>query len=1021
MVFIQKKKFTQGRELVFSILCLVLGQFPNVLHAQQTAYFSHDLVYRKALELYDHQSYAGASKLFEQVYLHSTKTQAQKSTLEEDGLQGVNARFYKALCEMKLGNRVSEDEMTGLINTYPYAPMSHTVALEIGFYHFQQGDYAGAISRLKDISESSLIREEQDELNFKYGFSLFKLKQTTDASTHFSRVDDHKNTYQDDAIYYRAHIDYENKEYNVALAELKKLPAGSKYLAIYPVYVSQIYLLRGDIDSAILLTKPLTEQATSPYLPLLSKTLGSAYFFKEKYAEAAKAFNVFKESNFANQETHQDNYQIGYSYYENGEYEKAIKELSQLYDQHDVYAQSGLYALGQCFLKTGQNPNARSAFQLASQLNGDVKITENALVYYIKLSYEAGLDQDALSAAAAFVKNYPRSSAITEVKTLQANVLMHAHNYEEAYETLKSIPDRNNQAETAFQKVSYFYGIENFNNTNYPQAKQLFDESLQHDVLGNFVLLARYWKAEACFNLKQYDESIQGYQNFLSTPGALSSADYKDSFYGSGYAYFKKEDYTRALSGFEKYVQLMPKDEVMKDDARMRMADCYFMLKSYVKAKEQYTTISTAKGAGADYAMFQSAMIQGLQKNTAAKLAMLTNLLHTYPNSAYGADAGYEIAYAHFVGGNLKLSQDEFTALISRYPQSSYVPRSLMNIGLIYYNSNDDKNALQYYQQVVKNYPGSPESKNSLAAIRNIFVDQGNPDGFVAYANSTGMPVSQTGEDSISYQAASTRFANGDNSGSLTSFDAYLQKFPSGYFASEAHFYRSQALQNLKKPEEALPDYEFLINKSTNSTFTENALVNAAGIYLVQQKWDTALPYYKRLEQYAQDRENYSLATSGLATCYFQMNQPDSCLFYTAKVIGSTKSTVQQTSHANLLAGKSFLIKADTTQSLKPLGLTAKGRNIDAAEARYLLAFIQFKAKNFKASMKTLFELVKQLPGYDYWVAKSFVLLADNYTATGDIFQARSTLISIIRNYKPDDEVKNSANLKLSQLQRIKK
>lgn len=1007
------------RGVIFFILCLVSGQLP--LHAQETDYFSKDIAYRKALELYDHQTYAGASKLFEQVYLHSTKVQAEKSTLEADDLEAVNARFYKALCEMKLGNASSEDEMTRLIADYPYAPMSHTVALETSFYHFQQGDYPGAISRMKSISEGSLVKEEQDELNFKYGYSLFKLKQGTDASTHFSRVDDHANVYQQDAIYYKAHIAYENKQYNTALTELKKLPAGSAYLAIYPVYAGEIYLSRGDIDSAILLTKPLTVQGTSPYLPLLSKTLGSAYFFKEKYADAAKAFDVFRESSFAGQETHQDNYQIGYSYYENGEYEKAIKELSQLYDQHDLYAQSGLYALGQCFLKTSQNPNARSAFQLASQLNGDAKITENALVYYIKLSYEAGLDQDALSAAAAFVKNYPHSSSITEVKTLQADVLMHAHNYEEAYETLKSIPDRNNQAETSFQKVSYFYGIENFNDNNYLQAKQLFDESLQHDVLGNFVLLAKYWKAEACFTLKQYDESILAYQNFLATPGAASSADYKDSFYGSGYAYFKKEDYARALSGFDKYIQLGPKDEVMKDDARMRMADCYFMLKSYQKAKDQYTAILTAKGSGADYAMFQSAMIQGLQKNTAAKLTLLTSLLHTYPNSAYSADAEYEIAYAHFVGGNLKLSQEEFTALISRYPQSSYVPRSLMNIGLIYYNSNDDKNALQYYQQVVKNYPGSPESKNSLAAIRNIFIDQGNADGFVAYANSTGMPVSQTGEDSISYQAASTKFTNGDNSGSLLSFDAYLQKFPTGYFASEAHFYRSQALQLLKKPEEALPDYEFLIHKSTNSTFTENALVNAAGIYLVQQKWDTALPYFKRLEQYAQDRENYSLATSGLATCYFQLNQPDSCLYYTGKVVGSAKSTAQQLSHANLLAGKSYLVKADTAQALKPLGLTAKGRNIDAAEARYLLAFIQFRNRNYKTSMKTLFDLVKQLPGYDYWVAKSFVLLADNYTATGDIFQARSTLISIIRNYKPDDEVKNSANLKLSQLQRIKK
>ncbi|RYE28923.1 MAG: hypothetical protein EOP42_15610, partial [Sphingobacteriaceae bacterium] len=70
----------------------------------------------------------------------------------------------------------------------------------------------------------------------------------------------------------------------------------------------------------------------------------------------------------------------------------------------------------------------------------------------------------------------------------------------------------------------------------------------------------------------------------------------------------------------------------------------------------------------------------------------------------------------------------------------------------------------------------------------------------------------------------------------------------------------------------------------------------------------------------------------------------------------------------------------------------------------------------YKASQKTCFELINKLGDYDYWVAKTFILLADNYVALKDIFQAKSTLQSIIGNYKGNDEILPTAKAKLAQL-----
>jgi TolA-binding protein len=59
---------------------------------------------------------------------------------------------------------------------------------------------------------------------------------------------------------------------------------------------------------------------------------------------------------------------------------------------------------------------------------------------------------------------------------------------------------------------------------------------------------------------------------------------------------------------------------------------------------------------------------------------------------------------------------------------------------------------------------------------------------------------------------------------------------------------------------------------------------------------------------------------------------------------------------------------------------------------------------------------VKDLPNYDYWVTKTFILLADNYVALKDTFQAKATLQSVIDNYKGDDDILPTAKQKLEAL-----
>jgi hypothetical protein len=81
----------------------------------------------------------------------------------------------------------------------------------------------------------------------------------------------------------------------------------------------------------------------------------------------------------------------------------------------------------------------------------------------------------------------------------------------------------------------------------------------------------------------------------------------------------------------------------------------------------------------------------------------------------------------------------------------------------------------------------------------------------------------------------------------------------------------------------------------------------------------------------------------------------------------------------------------------------------------------EYKQNNFKASQNKCFEIINEVPSYDYWIGKSFILLADNYVSLKDTFQAKQTLQSIIENFEVDpldpEDIKALATEKLSALE----
>ena len=72
---------------------------------------------------------------------------------------------------------------------------------------------------------------------------------------------------------------------------------------------------------------------------------------------------------------------------------------------------------------------------------------------------------------------------------------------------------------------------------------------------------------------------------------------------------------------------------------------------------------------------------------------------------------------------------------------------------------------------------------------------------------------------------------------------------------------------------------------------------------------------------------------------------------------------------------------------------------------------IFFLQDDFSSSEKYIFKLSEEFTD-DYFIAKSFILLADVYLAQGNLFQAKATLESIIENHEGQELKQIATNKK---------
>ena len=970
------------------------------LSAQQSAIYTHELKdYEKAVALYNDKQYQAAHILFEK-----TKSSNQEMDIQAD------CAYYIASSAIKLNQKNADELMEDFIEDHPTSTRQNQAYIEVAGNHFRQGRYKQSLEWYDKVDEGSLGETDRDRYNFQKGYSYFSAGDKKNADKYLLKVKDSKE-YGSQAKYYLGFMAYEGDDYKKASQYFEQVEDKEKYSEKMSYFQADMAFKEGQFQKAIDLGVPQLPKSDANEKSELSKIIGESYFNLGQYDKAIPHLKNYrgKKGKWSNT----DFYQLGYAYYKQGNYENAITEFNKIIGGNDAVAQNAYYHLGESYLKTGKKQQALNAFKNASEMAFEPKIQEDAWLNYAKLSYEIGNPyQSVPEVLGNFLEKYPATPFKQEIQNLLIDSYITSKNYTEALVLLEKNKSPENRA--AYQKVTFYRGMELATDGKHQEALALFKKSLAEQRTPRITARATFWKAETEYNLEQFNESLISYKQFLGMVEAKTTPEFKNIHYNIAYAYFKQKEYEQAAKHFADYVAVAKDDKVRLNDALLRMGDSNFVTGKYWPAMEAYNKAIDMKGIDADYALFQKGISYGFVGRNEKKIEDLTKFAQAYPKSKYADDALYELGNTYVTEKQTDKAIQTYDRLIAEYKTSTYVSKAIMRQALIYYNAEKDDQALAKFKKVVAEFPNTPEAMEAVETARLIYVDSGRTDEYAAWVKTlTFVDISDADLDNTAFEAAEKQYLQNNTKQAISTLSSYVSKFPNGISSLKANFYLAQSYYADGLETNAIPHYEFVIAKS-RSEFTEQALARLSEIYLKKNDYAKAIPVLKRLEAEADFPQNVTFAQSNLMKGYYEGKDYANAVVYADKVLANSKTEDRVKSDAQIIVARSAIKTNDEVKAkaaYAKLLTIAKGEL--AAEAMYYDAYFKNKEGKFDASNTVVQKLSKDYSGYKYFGAKGLVVMAKNYYGLKDSYQATYILESVIKNFTAYPEVIQEAQAEL--------
>ncbi len=983
-------------------------------------YSNAEAQYAEGVELYMQGKWGASERALKSYKGNTHKTQTQ---------------FYLAADAFEMRRKDAKKLLQAYLKDNTYTPYASEVHFMLGTMLVEQNKNKQALKEFENVKVKELFRPHQADYHFHRGYAFMKLNEPQKAASSFGKLKDTKSRYTLQARYYYAFCQYSMQNYGKALPEFLQIEDTELYKDIVPYYIIQIYYAQGQTEEVQSRAETLlAEKPDNPNNGELHRMIGEIYYKQEKYPEAVAQLTEYEKDATAQKKEllRDDAYALGMSYYNMSQWQSAADYLNKVRKEEDELTQNTCYHLGNTYAKLDNTQSAKMSYGAAMRYNFNNRIREEAMYNYALTTYKSSSPLgESVTAFTDFIKEYPQSQYKESIYELLCDAFIRSNNYSSALTALDSIENPTEKMEDTKQYLRYQLGSDAYMQGRTEEAIKWFDAIIKKDCERSrgqpqcrdpIVTESYYLRAECLYKQGKYKQAEEDLKQMMARQDFNKSANRLHSYYARGYACFSQNDYKSAKNWFSDYIKEAPPNEATYNDALNRIGDCCFNDRDFLQAESYYKQVAADGGVGADYALFQQGYALGLMKRYSDKVNVLESLLSKYPKSDYADDALYEIARAELQRDNNHAAINAYQRLLSQYPKSSIARKAALEKAMIYYNDKQYAQAIDGYKQVIKDYAGSEEAYSALDGLEAAYIETDNVAEYLAYTKSLGRINMTTNakEDSLTYIAAERQYMLENYTQAVAGLQKYVTQYcPGGRYCTTAQYYLADSHYRLSHKDEAMQEFITLASMPGNP-YMEEALTRVAEIAYDKEDYKTALTYFKRLQLSAAKQEKVNAARLGVLRCSYLLGENKTTVNIASEILSDAAMGKDMRQEAQYNRAKAYLALGESDLAIKDLEETsAQVRTAAGAESKYLLAETWFRKHDLDKSEALIMEFAQSNTQQQYWLARSFVLLADIYVERGDLFQAKQYLLSLRQNYRVQDDIQTLLNERLEKIEQL--
>lgn len=915
--------------------------------------------------------------------------------------QGVNGhlneevRFMEASSAARLRTSDAEDKLIRFIEDFPFSVRNNQALYEKGSLYYCLKRYPEATSAFSQVDFSSLEKNLRQSGQFYLGYGLFTQKRLREAKAQFDQLKLSDGRYSAASGYYSGVSAFAENDFETALKDFRRIQSREEYTDVVPYLIGSCLLRLGRNDELLEYAATLDQSRDIVDFEEISLLVAEAYYSKEEFEKSVSGYTAYL--NARRSADRSVLYHAGLAHFRISKFNEAANLLKQAASGEDSIGVYAAYYLGLAYLKSEQKPFALSAFKTCIRSGiASPEVIAESRYQEAKLLYDLGRPDEAIDRMEAFVSAYPASAYLNEINEMLSGAYVNASHYHKAISYIESLQKRTQTADRAYQKATLYYGFEFYNKGESERAIQYFKKSLEYPFDESLVYEASLWTGESLSSLSKWDESVSYYEKIVFASARSSKDQLLRARFGLGYARFNSKDYERASLQFKEFLSKVIWNDSRISEVQLRLGDCYYVLRSYQSAFEQYKRAADAGKAGADYAMMQAGVMLGILHKNDEGIELLDQMIKKFPQSVYWDEAVFQRSQLEFEQSRYEKASQGYTLLISKKPSSRFVPFAFVRRASSFFNLKAYNESASDYIKVLKNYPEHPAAQDIMLPLQEALNLAGRGDEFSPLLEQfKEQNPAATGLENIEFETARNLYLNQEYSKAINSLSLFIKTYNESSFLTEAKFLRAESWYRQKAYEYALKGYYEI---SSDEKFTNAARVNSriAELESKGSNWEKAIDAFRRWMLTSTSPKDTYTAWAGLMDGYFTTGKYDSALVYAEKILNESGPGASFQHRAHLMTGRIFQALGDFERA-KDGYITTLNEAQDeyGAQAKYYLAEIHFIQKNHKQCYETVLSLNRDYAPHTEWIGKGFLLLAESFLASGETFQAKATLQSL--------------------------